>query len=143
MERRVSRFRVGVADSANDSALARVGIPVLRRQGRECDARTIVRCWIEVRVDGSALQMGVRFKAYGLKRNVIDIVGGHVAARAEGIQQRSGTRQLIFFRPDIEGGRALVFIGKWIVAGLCCTVWWFRSIALAIGGSRARQRKKR
>src|SRR5260221_13471737 len=48
-------------------------------------------------------------------------------------------RYLVLFCPQVEGRGAFTFVGKRIMHCLGCAVRWFRRIAFAIGGSRARQ----
>jgi hypothetical protein len=84
----------------------------------------------------------LRIELDGLQRDVVHVVGGHVTARAEEIQQRSGAGDLVLLRTQIKGGRALAFVSKRIVHGLGRAVGRLGRVAFAVSGGRPGQRQK-
>src|SRR5476649_1166750 len=117
MKRRVTSGGVAVADFAEDPGLPRVGVPVLGIERGEGDSGPVIRGRIEVWIHGGRLQVSLRVHRNITQRNVVQVVGRHMAARTEAVDNRARTGQRVFLSADIELRCAFAWFGEGVVVG--------------------------
>ena len=132
MERGITSLGVGMAESADDSALSRFGVAKLRIKSSKRDAATVVGCGVEIHVTRRRFQAGAGIEFDVPKWNIVDVIGGHVASGTEEVQQRTGTGERVLVRAQIECGTALTFVREGVMHGFGCAVGRFRSIAFTV-----------